>query len=132
MNNISQIDLNMTNTTKRITYLRGYGNIFTMNDNNLSNEKKVYNRLQPLCAKYGNHYPKNNIMPESQHTLAWNKSVDQPRCKYQNETLKLNGINSQLPDSLQYQQAMNAYNQTDKMTKTGYFSADGQWHDNNN
>ncbi len=69
---------NYPKSTKWISYFRGYGNIIvhTMNpDQTLTTGVMPYNRIQPLTAPFGEHYPP--VAPgdipqfNPQTTIAW-------------------------------------------------------------
>lgn len=136
MNNcqLTQVDVNMTNTPKRISYYRGYGNILNtyLNVPTEQNHSTVFNRLQPLCGSFGKHLPPNTVMPFSQTDLAWAKNVDAPaKCNPQHSVLEqIVGVNSQLPDNLQVQQAQYSSEQANLMmaNKAGYYSTTGEFH----
>lgn len=145
MNNLAPVDLNLGNTPKRMAYLRGYGRIQTILDTNTSpvtfvDGKPVLNkepitttyythgRLQPLCGKFGEHFPQNAVMEKTQTTLAWDATVPRVKCGYQNQNLeKITGINSQLPLDLQVQQA----GESVRSPTASYYSTDGMFHDGN-
>lgn len=131
---LSQVDVNMTNTPKRISYYRGYGNILNtyLNVPKQQNHSTVFNRIQPLCGTFGEHLPPKTTMPVSQTNLAWAKNVTAPvKCNPQHSVLnQVISTNSQLPDELQYHAGKYSSEDANLMmaNKAGYYSTTGEFH----
>ena len=91
-------------TTRRLLYRRGYGNVVstTFNNNKMNTTASPFNRLQPLCGSFGKHVPMTAdpgyVMPNSQTTLAWDNTQSVPECTYQNvNVLRVESEDSTLP-----------------------------------
>ena len=82
--------IGLEQSTKRIAYKRGYGNILvsTIKANQVNTAATPFNRLQPLCGQFGTHLPTSAdpavIMSNPQTTLAWDNTQPVFACQPQN------------------------------------------------
>lgn len=122
----SAVDKNMTNTPKRVSYVRGYGRIESLNTKNLNKNFYTFGRLQPLCGNFGNHLPEKTNMENSQHRLAWANNTQPANCSYQNQLLNsLKQTNSQISDGTDNK---NNNTTTARMQPAPYSTNDASFH----
>lgn len=131
MNNLALVDVNMNNTPKQIVKLSGYGRIKTTNSEDKSVVFNTTDRIQPLCGKFGEHYPAKSVMEPHQITMAWDNTYQTVDCSMQ--TLKLKSVksaNSQLP--VTQEEIKNLGADATSMPAKSYYSTTGDFHDNIN
>lgn len=122
------VDKKLTNTPKQISNLRGYGNIMTLTDTTKGKDTKTFNRIQPLCTKFGQHLPTNTKMLNTQTTLGWDNTMEAPVCNYQNENLNtIVSVNSHMPVK-QNDKAEADNAETATMPTAPYYTTTGEFH----
>ena len=84
----------MEQSTRRISYKRGYGNIVTttFQADKVNTRATPFNRIPPLCGQFGQHAPLTAdhgfIMLNPQTTIAWDQTQKPGVCEYQNYSLE--------------------------------------------
>lgn len=115
------VEKKLTKTPKRISNLRGYGKITTLNNVENTRVSHDFNLAQPLCGKFGDHLPAKTVMENSQTTLAWDKNVTPAVCSYQNQNLNtVVSLNSQEPITKE--------TKTSTMPTAPYYTTTGEFH----